>query len=232
MSQFRSCYTSAPATLRNSVLTLISVLALTGCGESPPAWRETNPQPTEADLEVRLKQESPGQFYGYTKTNQRLRNRLFPADSRFSLRRYLGGEDTQLTELLGYSAGNGLNQDFRSGRPNAVNMTIWYIALQGLADELATFCYRNETEFPATSFLRPEAESDFQPICAWPAPEAKTETSLLKFWHRLLAFDAPRSEFEAWSTFVSKEFADTDVHEALPKMVLAALYNPHFLIAH
>ncbi len=72
-------------------------------------------------------------------------------------------------------------------------------------------------------------------ICKWPAPVAKSEDVLLRFWVATVQFDAPKSEFDAFRDC----FLDTDspyAREESPvtvaAIVKAGLLNPYFLLEH
>ena len=177
------------------------------------------------------------EFRGYIGVNNILNARLIKEDSNFQLGVYLDdtfGRSDNLLLLLGAYAGGGFPDKFHNGRPNGVNMLLWYIAFSGLSHDIATLCSANTSEDLASK-LRSQVNPIFiealKPVCAWPAASAKTEDVLYAFWTAVQGFDPPFDEFEAWRAFfLGPDFAAAPALDAISAMALTMFMNPHFLL--
>lgn len=184
-----------------------------------------------------------GEYRGYVAINQIIRTRFFVSEDSsksFSLGRYFGEyyeSDSGLSTLLGGFSGEALNNDFRNGTPNAMNILLWQIAFSGFAGDVAAYCgtdYNPVYLGNSIKYNDPFA-ARLKSLCAWPAAEAKTEENLLKLWLAVMNFDAPREEFEAWRDFFlasNSPFANAPPKDAIKAMLRAMLLSPYFLLEH
>ncbi len=138
--------------------------------------------------------------------------------------------------VLGTGTPQGSNNGFKNGSPNALNMMLWKELISKLAENIGRSC--RDAAGPK-GFLKfkfnPSFETIMMEICKWPAPVAKSEDVLLRFWVATVQFDAPKSEFDAFRDC----FLDTDspyAREESPvtvaAIVKAGLLNPYFLLEH
>lgn len=212
---------------------LLGTLSCTGVNEkkdAPAAAPQTDDPKDQALLES-------NQFRGYKIVNEQISRRLFN-DEKFTLAHYI--EDTDavgafagfigtIKDLLGVQKGSGLHSGFQSGTPNAMNMTVWYMALNGLAMDTKQICQSDSIgPFAASADFLATAK----PVCEWPIHYSQRRKTLKKLWNVLMEFDASDEEFDAWFRFAgSPELRELAGEEALFQLTFAALYNPHFLIA-
>jgi hypothetical protein len=167
-------------------------------------------------------------FKGYDALNSLVRDRLIAPGKAYDVGSYLGS--SQLESLLGTYQSNGLNQLFVNGSPNVLNMVLYHLALSGLAGDIGGLCGQ-----PSTSALAGYVSADFQaaltPLCAWPAPSAKTGDVLLGFYTAVMSFDAPPEEYQAWSQFfLGPDFSARTAKDTVTAMSLTLLLNPYFLL--
>lgn len=179
----------------------------------------------------------PAQYRGYTAINRLIQERVARKNG-FELGKYLGEDDSVpqvsgLLSLLGTYQGSDTDAKFRNGDPNSINMILWYIALNGLAAGVASYCAA-QTAIPADGELAllPEFAAALLPVCLWPQKSAQADDALFGLWTALMSFDAPPSEYEAWRDYfrTDAEFAQAPASVAVAALVLGALYNPYFLL--
>jgi hypothetical protein len=175
---------------------------------------------------------------GYTTINRLLKERVVQPDG-FELGQYLGEAESvaepaqgRLLSLLGTYVGAGTDAQFQNGQPNSMNMILWYILLDHLADGVAANCPGAHPGAAARVRLRPRFAEALRRVCAWPSPDAKTPEALRGLWLELTAFDAPDQEFEAWRGFFvsSPDYVRAPASRAVSALVLSALFNPYFLL--
>lgn len=167
-------------------------------------------------------------YRGYVAVQDILGERLLKRGP-LSLSKYLEpmspNDVVGLLTLLGTYAGSS-EIKFINGQPNALNMLLWYLLLSGVSQDVANGCVRSESLDWSPAFARA-----LNAICAWPAPEARDPAVMNAFWHALVSYDAPETELSAWRDFfLNSSFTNRPAAEAIPAMVLAALYNPNFLL--
>jgi hypothetical protein len=103
-------------------------------------------------------------------------------------------------------------------------MLLWQLVLRLTAAETKNYCHHE-----STLFFHPLFRAVLDPLCRWPAPEAKS--ALKPFWLAVMGYDAPESEFEAWERFaLGSSYAGKGANEALPALFFAIVYNPYFLL--
>lgn len=179
---------------------------------------------------------SPAPFRGYTEINRDLRDALMQPDSSWHLGRYLSDERGEprrsggLLALLGTYAGTDLGGGFQNAQPGGMNMLLWYVAFSGLSLDVGALCSATPPEKPLP--WNEEFKTLVVSLCEWPrAGLADDGSKLLDFWLWLVGFDVPMEEFDAWKEFVLQpELQQSSAKNALAAMVVAALYNPHYLL--
>jgi hypothetical protein len=175
------------------------------------------------------------QFKGYTEINRVLKERIV-ASSDFELGGYVGENDSAppvdgLTELLGfYRKDHDLDEGFRAGHPNSLSMVLWSSLLSRLGRDIGEVCAKSGQESPAFA-LTPRFRQALIPVCRWPQAGSASPVVLRPFWDALMGFDAPDSEYLAWQRFADEEVkAGRPAPQAIPRLVVAALLNPYFLL--
>ncbi len=179
----------------------------------------------------------PALYRGFSAIERLLAERILMEGSEFSFQKsYLKLEspipeapspDTfSLISLLGaYDPFSGNNQ-FQNGVPNAINMMLWQLLLQLTADDVGNYC-RGAGRLP----LHPFFKAILDPICRWPAAEAKTDGNLRNFWLSVMGYDAPEEEFLAWERFaLTSRLSEKPAVEAVSQLFFLITYNPHFLL--
>jgi len=172
-------------------------------------------------------EEFPSQFLGYEAINKVINDRLFKPDSPVDIANYLGKSD--LGDLLGIYSGTGLQFQFQNGTPNATNMVLWHLAMDGLSKDLGAIC-----SIVTPTQLREKITDNFAghlvPLCSWPAPFAKSEYVLQNFWLAVEGYDAPETEYLAWRDFFLANYTKVAPDQTVVAMIKAMLLNPYFLL--
>jgi hypothetical protein len=162
-------------------------------------------------------------FKGLAAASRELSSRIAPKEAPLELERFMPADDME--ELLGTWSNYGSEHNFRNGVPNALNMVIWRVTLTRFADALAASCGAPQLA------LHPQFLATLARLCAWPAPEARSEAVLTAFWLALMGYSAPESEYAAWRDFFLREFAARPAGETIAAMTLGITMNPYFLLA-
>ncbi len=177
---------------------------------------------------------------GYAKINQIIHERI-AEENGFELSQYLDKNevvpsDGDLLTLLGTYHGPDTNSTYQNGDPNSINMLLWYIVLDEFAFGIAVTCYSiNSHQFGDPTYpliLKTDFLAALKPLCQWPAASAQTDDVLYGFWSALVGFDAPPEEFQSWKQYFQTEtsYQTAPMTSVIAEMVLAALYNPYFLL--
>ncbi len=216
--------------LRLVVVTIATVL-VAGCGIKPKGKTDkplVNNKPVNYEL--------IGGFRGYLVTNQVIKDRVIQEGIPFELAGYFELKENQeenifsditpnLRSLLGINEGNGVNSGYKNNQPNSINMLLWYIALSGLATDMADTCDDHSNLF------NQKTDDILAKLCTWPEAESKSDKTLQELWQLLMDYDATNEEFLVWRAYVqSDEFSKNTKKEAILNMVVSILYNPYFLL--
>lgn len=162
------------------------------------------------------------QFKGWAAISQELSTRLAPKDQPLELDEFLPSES--MDDLLGTWTTFGTEHRFRNGVPNALNMTIWHVALSGFAKAVGQSCTTPRLAF------HPGFIATLHKLCAWPATEARDERVLLEFWTSVMGYNASEEEYLAWRDFFLREYATQPPAETIAAMTFAITMNPSFLL--
>lgn len=162
------------------------------------------------------------QFKGLAAASRELSSRIAPKEAPIELGQFLPAED--LDVLLGSWANFGSEHNFRNGVPNSLNMVIWHATLSRFAAAMGESCAKPRLAF------HPRFRATLQKVCAWPAPDAKTDAALQDFWLALMGYGAPETEYAAWRDFFRAAYAGKPAAETVAAMTLAITMNPHFLL--
>lgn len=162
------------------------------------------------------------QFKGWYVVTNELSTRIAPKGAPLDLDRFLPGEDME--DLLGTWFRFGGEHVYQNGLPNSVNMVIWHVSLSRFSKSMAASC-----KFPEFAF-HPHFLATLKKLCAWPAPEARSEQVLLDFWLSVMGYNAPEDEFLAWRDFFLHSYRNRPANETVDAMTLAITMNPHFLL--
>lgn len=171
-------------------------------------------------------------YRGVAAVEQLLTERLLREGGLFSFRElYLQSADPAansyaLVSLMGSYENSSGNNEFRNGVPNSINTLLWQLVLQLTANDVGRLCLGK-----GNLLVNPFFQATLDPLCRWPAPEAKNENSLRNFWLAVMGYDAPEEEFLAWQQFaLTSSLADQPAAEAVPVLFFLITYNPHFLL--
>jgi hypothetical protein len=158
-----------------------------------------------------------GEFKGYQAVNAAIAERWFePGTYGFQLSQFFGDDYTNgLASLLG----GFQNGEFRNGAPNALNMMLWYIGMNGLASAVEkSVCVEHKKAVGMWSLN----ERAYQVMSAACAPAG--EQALMDVWLTTVSYDAPRAEFEQWRDGLDGQ--------PLAARLTGALLDPYFLLEH
>jgi hypothetical protein len=162
------------------------------------------------------------QFKGWAAISKELSVRIAPKDEPLDLDEFLPSES--MDDLLGTWTTFGSEHRFRNGVPNALNMTIWHVALSGFAKAVGQSCITPRLAF------HPRFIATLHKLCAWPAPESRDEHVLLAFWTSIMGYNASEDEYAAWRDFFLREYAKQPASETIAAMTFAITMNPSFLL--
>ena len=175
------------------------------------------------------------QFHGRIELEQILSDRMLEHQI-FSFQRYYKDiKSTTVNVLLlllgGYDNANGQDQSgndsFNNGKPNSVNLLLYQVVLNSLAEEIQANC-------TSTTGLQFNANfrNALNTICQWPSPSAQTEEAMEAYWIALMGYDAPEEEFTAWRDFfMTSSYANQPASVAVSALTFALMYNPNFLLS-
>jgi hypothetical protein len=162
-------------------------------------------------------------FKGWDAVARELSIRLAPPGESLDLDQFIPADN--LEDLVGTWYRFGDEHAFQNGTPNAVNMVIWRVILSGFAAGVAETCFEPYLDFNA------RFTQTVKTLCAWPAPEAKTEAVLMDFWTGVMGYDAPEAEYVAWRDFfLTSSYRDRKAYDTIEAMTLAITMNPFFLL--
>ena len=109
------------------------------------------------------------QFKGWAAISKELSTRIAPRDQPLDLDEFLPSES--MDDLLGTWTTFGTEHRFRNGVPNALNMTVWHVALSGFAKAVGQSCTTPRMAF------HPRFIATLHKLCAWPATGWRSPTS-------------------------------------------------------
>ena len=162
------------------------------------------------------------QFKGWAAMSRELSTRIAPKDQPLDLDEFLPSES--MDDLLGTWTTFGTEHRFRNGVPNALNMTIWHVALSGFAKAVGQSCTTPRLAF------HPRFIATLQKLCAWPATESRDERVLLEFWTSVMGYNGGEDEYVAWRDFFLREYVKQPAAETIAAMTFAITMNPSFLL--
>jgi hypothetical protein len=162
------------------------------------------------------------QFKGWAAISKELSTRIAPPDEPLDLDEFLPSES--MDDLLGTWSTFGSEHRFRNGVPNALNMTIWHVALSGFAKAVGQSCTTPHLVF------HPRFIATLHKLCAWPVAESRHESVLFEFWTGVMGYNASEEEYVAWRDFFLSEYAKQPAAETIAAMTFAITMNPSFLL--
>ena len=169
------------------------------------------------------------QFWGYDAINAILKERLFIENTKFSFENFVGS--AELGKLLGYHAGDGIDDGFRNGDPNPTNMALWNLGFSSLASWFGQVCDERQPEDEIFKEIQTDVVSAMKAFCAWPAEGSRNNENLARLWEIVVGYDSPESEFVAWRDFLmSDEYSQESGKVVLEEALKMAWLNPYFLL--
>ncbi len=234
--------------MKTSWLLALSVAAL-GCGAPRGNTGDKGDEGRRGDADaIALRGASPdentatGRFRGYAETNRIVNERLFARRDAVSISAYFEaraedslffGAKPTLAALLGQYDGDGLRTEIENASPNAVNMLLWYLAFDGLSRELTVECAEGgaQPERFALADLRPDFQGSVARLCLELAAGNVADGTYRDLYQAALGVDAPATELESWTAFARGEsFVGKTPRDTAQELLMAALYNPYFLL--
>jgi hypothetical protein len=159
---------------------------------------------------------------GLSALSKELSARIAPEDGPIELERFMPADG--LDDLVGTWSAFGTEHKFQNGMPNAVNMVLMRLTFSGFAQSLAKSCASPQL------LLNDGFYDTLEALCAWPAPEAKSDAVLTAFWLAMAGYNAPQEEYAIWRDFIIGTYGDKKATEAIESMTLALMMNPYFLL--
>ena len=197
-------------------LTVLAVVLVVGCGDNAVVTDDEPVDPSQA-----------AGFRGYAAVEDDLRAKFLQPDSDFELYNYLGDAGEELSRLTGRPDGFGVAFDVRNSRPNAMNVLVWRMMLEGFARDLAATC--PGSTLPAAGFaLSARANVTVGALCGWPAVD---DAALGEAWTLVIGRTAPAASRDAFLRYAhSADLQSRRGDDALPQLWLGALLHPAFLL--
>ncbi|MCB0364084.1 MAG: hypothetical protein H6624_08975 [Bdellovibrionaceae bacterium] len=203
---------------------VIAGLVLLSCSNDPvhspvPEEKPQAPKPSEASA----------QYWGYVEINRRIKTAIIKEGEEFDLGMLLGAPysdfGNNLLDLLGTYKGNGYGSEFRNGKPNSLNMLLWYLLFKQFSEKLAASC-----DDASALTLNEAFREVHQALCAWPNV-TDADTALAKYWLMVMGFEAPLEEMAKWQDFILSPEAQTwSRQQAIENLNLAIFMNPYYLL--
>ncbi|MGE0004279.1 MAG: hypothetical protein AB7S92_01700 [Parvibaculaceae bacterium] len=162
------------------------------------------------------------QLKGLAALSRELSARIAPRDDPLELDIFIPADG--LDDLAGTWSTFGTQHKFQNGTPNPVNMVIMQAALSGFAASLGESCATPQLSF------HPQFLEILRNLCKWPAASAKADAVMRGFWVSIMGYDAPMQEYDAWRSFMRREYGERPAAETIEAMTLAITMNPYFLM--
>ena len=172
-------------------------------------------------LPADLARAQSSQFKGWAAISKELSTRIAPKDQPLDLDEFLPSES--MDDLLGTWTTFGSEHRFRNGVPNALNMTIWHVALSGFAKAVGQSCTTPRLAF------HPRFIAILHKLCVWPAAESRDETCCSSSGRASWATTRSEDEYMAWRDFFLREYGNQPAAETIAAMTFAITMNPCFL---
>ncbi len=202
----------------------LAILLCTACGSKDDSQ---NPSPIEEDdPELRLLNEDVSPLRGYKAIRQTVRERVID-DTSFELIKYLQ-DSSQSTSggsilpLLGGFEGRGTTMSNQSAIPGPMNMLLWFVVIDGLAQDVAKHCQETENLVP----LKEKVQLAVRGICDIsldPTDSAK------ELWEVLVKQDQSEFQRNHWLELLNKDHYKDDRPAYVRDAFIAALFSPEFL---
>ncbi len=188
---------------------LVAVVLIVGCGDNV----EVEP----------IDPSAAAGFRGYAAVEDDLRAKFLAPDSAFELHAYLGEAGEELSRLTGRPDGFGVTFDVRNKRPNAMNVIVWRMMLEGFARDLAATCSQQ-----STLELNDQAAQVAGALCSWPQV---SDAALGDAWTLVVGRAAPTTSRDAFIRFArTADLQSRRADDALTQVWLATLLHPAFLL--
>ncbi len=168
----------------------------------------------------------PSQLHGHAVLESRMSSRVLKPGESFFLGTYLDGQEpspfrSTLSDLLGAIKGVTTETSFQNGAPNSINVLLYYVAFSGFSRSCVSGALKFNLAF----------EQTMATMMTWPASAAQSESSMQDLWLRVMGYDAPREEYEAWRDFfLTSSYRSLPASETVPAMMTAMMMNPYFLV--
>jgi hypothetical protein len=198
-------------------LPILAVVLVFGCGDGPGDTEPIDPSAAAG-------------FRGYAAVEDDLRAKFLAPDASFELYTYLGDAGVELSRLTGRPDGFGVSFEVRNKRPNAMNVLVWRMMLEGFARDLAATC-PGSTLPPvgeAPLALSSRAAQVTGALCSWPQV---SDAALGDAWTLVVGRAAPAASRDAFVRYArTADLQSGRADDALPQLWLGALLHPAFLL--
>jgi len=214
-------------TMKNTIIKICSLIALITCfGCGAKEERESPIPDEEDDPELRLLNEDTSPLRGYKAIRQTVRERIVD-DSSFELIKYLQDPNQNtgggsILPLLGGFEGRGTTMSNQSAIPGPMNMLLWFVVVDGLANDVAKHCIGSEELIP----LREQMQSAVKSICDLSLDPSQPTEDL---WNLLVKQDQTEFQKSIWLEFLDKDHYKDDRTAYIRDAFIGALFSPEFL---
>jgi hypothetical protein len=172
-----------------------------------------------------------GSYKGVAAVENIIRQRIWKEDY-FRLGSYLGDSgDDGISLLLGsYDGATGLAR-LHNPTPNPVNTMLWAILMDKFAAEVVHLLCQGGVD-PRIEYHFGQAAIYFCDNTDITEDDSKRLQAL---WLRVMRYDAPQSEMQAWISEVQSNrgvFASKLEHRKIKTLLQSLLMHPYFLLSH
>jgi hypothetical protein len=176
-----------------------------------------------------------GEFKGYEALNLYIIDHFFDLEVEVSRSFHLGvfigayRDLNGIATILGGFSGDGVENDFRNGKPNGMNTAVWKLAVKRFVYNLVDCASpddRKRGHYKISRHLRDLIVK----TCQWPQVEKPYLTDL---WTLLMGYQAPKSERDAWMALyldVDSPFKEETGEDTLRAMIMTIMLNPYFML--
>ena len=211
-------------------LTWILALSLaTSCGKhhrddvaAPSPQNEVPPEPKpDPTLNESPTNEAHARLRGHLELSSLIEGSLATTKGTFNVGNYL---DYHLVGFLGAYDGNPVSPGWRNSDLNTLNTTIYLVAVEGFAKDLAAVCDHGGNPYGIS--MRPKFKSILEHICS--ENKVTSDAEMFDMWQGLTARLVAASEFAPWLDF-QKSFITDDPKLRIIRLVTSAIINPQLL---
>ena len=210
----------------------VAMLFLVSCGPS-------SQKASELETPGRENQSIAKYLNTYEDVLNTLKSRIFITEAEINLAKYVEKQyapddvlsvyKPSLLDLLPAYSGDGLGFGLKNATPNAVNMLLWHIILDGIARDLSRVCVSASPKPPifGAEYFQESLLNLINHFCD-ESPLRRDQLSSL--WQQIVSYDADDSERQRWLNFATGPELNMERRKVVYEILFSALYNPYLLL--